>query len=206
MSAPKGSTVKLTSSGYQQALELPEDSDITIDLDGNTLTSTGPFVGAEGTQTNAFRFLANSNITIKNGTLKCIAPGVAILIQNFANLTLDNVTLKGKSFYAYLLSNNFGNVILKNGTTIKGNNECVPFDCHYGLLPEYDEGVSVTVADSSVNISGRIEYTKEDRITDDNQFYQNAHIYIAKDCNITPPEGYQFVDMDDGNMKELKPV
>ena len=206
MSAPKGGTVQLTSSGNQHALELPEDTDIIIDLNGNTLTSVGPFVGSEETQTNAFRFLANSNITIKNGTLKCIAPGVAILIQNFANLTLDNVTLKGKSFYQYLLSNNFGNVILKNGTTINGNSNCVPFDCHYGLSAEYDEGLSVTVEDASVKINGTIEYTKEDRIADVNQFYQKAHVYIARDCNIAAPEGYEFVDMADGNMKELKPV
>lgn len=191
----------------QAALQPPQNSDFTLDLNGHTLLSVGPFVESAGTETNAFRFLKGSNITIKNGTLKCQAPGVAILIQNFGNLTLDNVKLKGKSTYAYILSNNCGEVHLKNGTTLPGSQSPsgqVSFDAHYGLTPEYDDGVAVYIDDPSVVVSGRIEYTKEDRITDDTQWYDKCHIYMPVGyTGVSAPEGYQFQVTADGKYQEL---
>lgn len=173
-------------------------------MNGHRLRSVAPFVGSEGTETNALRIEKGSNVTIKNGTIDCIAPAVAILIQNFGNLTLDNVTLKGKRTYQYLLSNNCGNIILRNGTTIKGSENTVPFDVHYGLLPEYDDGVTVTIEDASVVIEGNIEYTKEDRITDNDQFYSKAHLYIPVGYEgVTAPAGYEFKLTEDGKQQEL---
>lgn len=209
-SAPAGAYLILQGNEdriMQAALQPPENSDFTLDLNGHTLMSVGPFVGSVGTETNAFRFLKGSNITIKNGTLKCQAPGVAILIQNFANLTLDNVKLQGKSTYDYIVSNNYGEVHLKNGTTLPGSKNPsgqVSFDAHYGLTSEFDEGVSVYIDDPSVVISGRIEYTKESRISDDTQWYDKCHIYIPVGyTGVTAPDGYQFQMTTDGKHQEL---
>lgn len=188
----------------QSAIQPPDDSDFTLDLNGHTLQSVAPFVGSEGTESNAFRFTKGSNITIKNGELKCIAPSVTILVQNFANLTLDNVKLTCKSFTCdYALSNNCGNIILKNGTTI-GKGATASFDCYYGLTPEYDEGVTVTIEDSSVVVKGSMEYKCADRITDKQQFYANAHVYIPKDyTGVAAPEGYKWVETSDNTKQEL---
>ena len=188
----------------QAAVNVSSGADFTLDLNGHRLRCVGPFVGSTGTETNAMRLEKGCNVTIKNGTIDCIAPGVTILIQNFANLTLDNVVLKGKRTCQYLLSNNCGNIVLRNGTTIKGSVNTVPFDVHYGLLPEYDDGVTVTIEDSSVVIEGNIEYTKEDRITDNNQFYSKAHLYIPVGyTGVTAPAGYEFKLTENGKQKEL---
>ena len=97
----------------QSGIQTSEGCDLTIDLGGNTLKSVGPFVGSEGTQTNALRFVKGSKVTIKNGTVKTSSPDAAILIQNFADeLILDNVRLEGAMATQYVLSNNFGNIVI----------------------------------------------------------------------------------------------
>lgn len=203
--APQGAVISIEEDCKQQAFEILEGQDITFDLNGHTWTSIGPFVGSTGTQSNAWRFQKGANVTIKNGTMKCIAPGVAILIQNYSNLTLDNVKLEGKSFYQYYLSCNSGHTIMKNGTVIpKGVS--ASFDCYYGLDEKYDDGVIVEIDDPSVVVKGKIEYGKADRIKDMNQFYQNAHIYIPKGYTaIAAPEGYEWVDIS-GGKQTLSPI
>lgn len=190
----------------QSGIEVPEGKDFTLDLNGHRIRGIAPFVGAEGYE-NCFRFFKDSNITIKNGTLDTIAPTAAILIQNYANLTLDNVQLKGKASTQYILSNNFGNVVLKNGTSINSSGGHISFDAHYGLSAEYDDGVTVTIEDDTVVVSGPIEYTKDDRITDIAQFYEKAHIYIPIGyTGVTAPDGFEFKPTEDGSKQELVPV
>lgn len=206
-SAPQGAYISIQSDGQiiaQSSLEPPENSDFTLDLNGHTLQAVAPFVGSEGTESNAFRFLKGSNITIKNGELKCIAPSVTILVQNFANLTLDNVKLTCKSLTCdYTLSNNFGNVVLKNNTTIS-KAKCASFDCYYGLSSEYDEGVIVTVEDNSVVIKGNVEYKHADRIIDVSQFYERAKVYIPIDCSsIAAPDGFKWGLCEDKQYMQL---
>lgn len=203
--APAGSVIRISEDCKQAAFEPPADSDITLDLGGHTLTSVGPFVGSPGTEANAFRFTKGSNITIQNGTLKCIAPTVTILIQNYANLTLDNVKLSGKFTYDYLLSCNAGHTILRNGTTI-GSAAVASFDCYYGLNSEYDDGVTVEIEDTSVVIKGKMLYHKDNRIQDVKQWYDNAHVYIPANYEgVAAPEGYNWVATSDGK-QELKAI
>lgn len=169
----------------------------------------GPFVGSEGTETNCLRFVKGTKVTIKNGTIRTLAPTAAVLIQNFSDsLILDGVTLKGKASTQYLLSNNYGNVILRNGTTIKATGGHVAVDAHYSLNSEYDKGVTVEIEDPSVVISGAIEYTKDSRIKDDSQFLSKAHFIVPADYEgITAPEGYTFEIIESTpDKKELRPT
>lgn len=187
----------------QSGIQTSEGCDLTLDLGGNTLKSVSPFVGSEGTQTNALRFQKGSKVTIKNGIIKTSSPEVAILIQNFADeLILDNVRLEGAMATQYVLSNNFGNVVIKNGSVIKAKGGHVAFDAHYGLSPEYDDGVSVEIADTSVTITGSVEYTKESGKSDDD-FLAKTHIYIPTGYTLTAPEGFEFKATSDGKKQEL---
>nr|DAE37497.1 MAG TPA: hypothetical protein [Caudoviricetes sp.] len=147
--------------------------------------------------------MKGSKVLIKNGTVKTSSPELAILIQNFADeLILDNVKLSGKISTQYILSNNFGNVIMKNGTTVKASSGHVAFDAHYGLSSEYDDGVTVTIADDTVNIIGLVEYTKQEGKSDED-FLSKTHIYIPAGYELAAPEGYKFQLTEDGTRQEL---
>jgi len=144
---------------------------ITIDFHGGTYTVINNPVGSTGYETQCFQLLKDSNITIKNGTIK--SDGVVktyMIIQNYSNLTLENVTLDGTTLLPfgptdnrihYTLSNNYGTVTIKSGTVIKafeknGTKE-VAFDVWYGLSSAYYAGVNVTL-ESGCTIDGVIEY------------------------------------------------
>lgn len=147
--------------------------------------------------------MKGSKVLIKNGTVRTSSPELAILIQNFSDeLILDNVTLSGKLSTQYILSNNFGNVIMKNGTTVKASSGHVAFDAHYGLSPEYDDGVTVNIADDTVKIIGLVEYTKQEGKSDED-FLSKTHIYIPVGYDLTAPEGYKFQLTEDKNRQEL---
>lgn len=149
------------------------------------------------------RFLKGSKVLIKNGTIKTSSPELAILIQNFSDeLVLDNVSLSGKMATQYILSNNYGHVIMKNGTSIKSSGGHVSFDAHYGLSDEYNDGVTVEIADSTVSITGPIEYTKEDNKSEED-FLAKTHIYIPVGYELAAPEGYKFQLTEDGSKQEL---
>ncbi len=87
-----GATIKLAEDTQGSGVKVESGKNFTIDLNGYTYTVAQPLVGSTGTETNAFQFLMNSNITIKNGkmgagdSLRC-----AYYFQNYANLTLQDV-------------------------------------------------------------------------------------------------------------------
>lgn len=187
----------------QSGIQPSEGCDLTIDLGGKTLKSVGPFVGSDNTQTNCFRFMKGTKVTIKNGTIKTSSPEVAILVQNFADeLILDNVRLEGAMATQYVLSNNFGNVVIKNGSVIKAKGGHVAFDAHYGLSSDYDDGVTVEIADKSVTVTGLVEYTKESGKSEED-FLAKTHIYIPTGYSLTAPEGFVFKATADGKKQEL---
>ena len=191
----------------QSGIQPPDDSEFVIDLDGYTMRCIPPFVGSQGTENNCIRFMKGTKVTIKNGTIKTSSPVAAILIQNFADsLTLDNVILQGHMSTQYVLSNNYGDVHIKNGSKIIAKGGHVAFDAHYGLSEEFDNGVTVSIDDDSVEVTGTIEYTKEDRITDESQFSEKTHIYIPNGYELIPPEGYQFTETSDKSKQELTKV
>lgn len=187
----------------QSGIQPSEGCDLTIDLGGKTLKSVAPFVGSDNTPTNCFRFMKGTKVTIKNGTIKTSSPEVSILVQNFADeLILDNVRLEGAMATQYVLSNNFGNVVIKNGSVIKAKGGHVAFDAHYGLSSEYDDGVTVEIADKSVTVNGHVEYTKEAGKSEED-FLAKTHIYIPTDYSLTAPEGFEFKATAYGKKQEL---
>lgn len=183
--ASSGETIKLTKDTESVGLIAKEGSKISIDLDGNKLTLAGQMVGSAGTETNGFQLLKGSEVTFKNGIIS--SEVAKVVIQNYSNLTLDNVTVECNPVNQYLVSNNFGNVVFKNGTRLKATGSTVPFDVYYGLNEAYDDGVTVTIEDDSVVISGNIEYGKAARASQEG---------LDTKCKLTVPLGYQLNEPD----------
>lgn len=175
--------VKLLANGSSEGLSIPEDTDFILDLNGFDLQVTGPGAGSPGTETNGMQLLKGSNITIKNGTLNFDDNRLRMGIQNYSNLTLDNVQITGGASIFYVVSNNFGNITFKNGTTITASAFRVAFDCWYGMLPTYDDGVNITIEDDTVEINGKIEFGKSARASEE-LFAENASITCPTDMNL----------------------
>ena len=136
---------------------VPSGSNITFDLNGLTYDVAGETVGSSGTETLGFQLLQNSDITIKNGTLKATAPTAQMLIQNYSNLTLEDVNLDGTglSGWAYALSNNCGTINLTGSTSITAKTGGRAFDtCKFGSYAIPTVNINTTGA-----ITGPIEAT-----------------------------------------------
>jgi hypothetical protein len=190
-----GITITLDKDTATEGIVGKEKSNFSLDLNGKTLLLQDNYVGSAGTQTNAFQLLKNSTITLKNGTI--IAEDAKIVIQNYSNLTLDNVEIIGSGCNKYLLSNNYGNIILKNNTKIKALDNMIAFDLYYGMLPEYDNGVTVTIEDSTVVIEGRIEYSKANRALQ-SDFETKCKLTTPINYQLNIPDGYTWFDNGDG--------
>lgn len=142
-----------------------DGQEIIIDLNGKTYTPDEA-VGSAGTKTIGFQFLKGSKVTIKNGTLKAGEEGIKMLIQNYADLTLENVTLDGRGLIGtganqtganYVLSNNCGNITIKGNTTIIADEGDYAFDAYYYHSGGYIEGVTVSFADFTGSIQGKVQ-------------------------------------------------
>lgn len=199
---PNGSVITLPDDTKSVGIKTKAGQNITIDLNGHELDMVDKMTGSPCYETNGFQFLAGSTVTIKNGTIR--SDIAKILVQNYSNLTLDNVTFEGTDANQYMLSCNFGNIVLKNGTAIKPTGDHVAFDAYYGMSAKYDSGVTVSVADDSVIIKGRIEFAKADRV-DDQAFRENAHIYIPVGYTLAAPAGFKWEFVNDGR-QELVPA
>ena len=136
---------------------------VTVDFGRHTYTGYSDSVGSKDTETQLFQLLKDSPaVTLKNGILN-IATSPAesgkfkMVLQNYCDLTLDNMVVDGTNLLGdgtYTMSNNHGDIRINNSTIIakKGG---VAFDVYY--TPSYDDGVSVTVNNSTIN--GKIEVT-----------------------------------------------
>lgn len=132
---------------------------LTIDFNGNKYTFTESPVGSKGTESQTVHLEKDRTVTLKNGTLD-VAQGSKVFkmgIQNYCDLTLNNMVVDGTNLLGdgtYTMSNNHGDITINNSTIIakKGG---VAFDVYY--TPNYDDGVSVTVNNSTIN--GKIEVT-----------------------------------------------
>ena len=170
-------------------MSVAEGSEFVLDLNGHKLEMTGPGSGSPGTETNGMQLLKDSTIVIKNGTLTFDDDRLKMGIQNYSNLTLDNVKVSGGPTVKYVVSNNYGTVVFKNKTSITASGDNVAFDCWYGLNGNglYDiPGVFVTVADTTVQINGKVEMGKQNRASDEN-FAEHASITCPEemDLNVT---------------------
>ena len=168
--AQSGDVITLLSDASGDGIEIPSNKNLTIDFDTHTYDVTQNLVGSERTKTNAYRFLENSNVTLKNGTIKATASGTFILVQNYSDLTLEDMTLDFKKYprtkLAYTLSCNKGNTLIKGNTQIiaptpqplssaKGYAINVYNDATY-------DSVSLTIDDSMTGtVTGNIEIAGE---------------------------------------------
>ena len=161
--AESGDTVTLLDNASGDGVIVPSGKNITIDLGGYTYNVDGTTVGSAGTETQAFQLLKDSNITIKNGTIK--SDKAKMLIQNYSNLTLENVTLDGRGLVGtnrYVLSNNNGDTVLKGNTNIIAKEGDFAFDCYYWPSNGYTDGVTVTLdTDFTGKIIGKIEMSDD---------------------------------------------
>ena len=62
-------TIKLLCDADGNGVDVNNGQKIVFDFDGHTYTLNGQAVGSQGTETNGFRFLKGSIVTLKNGTL-----------------------------------------------------------------------------------------------------------------------------------------
>ena len=196
------SIITLSQDIGSEGVYVTEGKNITLDLNGHSLTLGEPYAGSAGTKTNGFQFLKNSNVTIKNGLIE--AKEAKIVLQNYSNLTLDNVRIEGYSANQYLLSNNFGNIVLRNGTTINAKDGTVAFDLYYGMAAVYDDGITITIEDESVIINGAIEYSKASRASEEN-FVNKCKLITPLGYFLDIPEGYTWVNNGD-NTQVLKAI
>ena len=171
MGATSGSTINMLADSTSDGVSI--NMDLTIDLGGFTLTSTGG-AGSPGTQNIGFQLLSGNDIVIRNGTIVAEASSSVckMLIQNYSNLTLDNVVLDGTDMTGgyvagsngvaqgyYTLSNNSGNVTISNSTIIAHKDTegrtGYAFDV-YGFVT-YSAPV-ITVTDSIINGNVDVSY------------------------------------------------
>ena len=168
--AQSDDVITLLSDASGDGIEIPSNKNLTIDFDTHTYDVKQNLVGSETTKTNAYRFLENSNVTLKNGTIKATASNTFILVQNYSNLTLEDMTLNFKKYprsrLAYTLSCNKGNTLIKGNTQIiaptpqplssaKGYAINVYNDATY-------DSVSLTIDDSMTGtVTGNIEIAGE---------------------------------------------
>lgn len=180
---------------------VPAGSNFTLDLNGLTYCVSKDMVGSAGSETNGFQLLKDSNITIKNGTLTKSIDYVngSMLIQNYSNLTLDNAKLIGTSNIKYVVSNNYGNVTFKNSTEISATEGNYAFDAYF-WPKAYEEGVTVTIADDTVKINGKVGYASG-RQTE--KAYNKVNIIMPAGYQLTLDDGLVLETSEDGKTQEV---
>lgn len=123
-----------------------------LDMAGYTLDIKEP-VGSTNTVTNGVRVLANSELTIKNGTINASSEKVKVVVANYGKLVLEDVKVNSGVNTLYTI-NNRGNLTLKGNTAVEsskaGSNVAItndPYDYIYentnAVLNIEDEKVKV---------------------------------------------------------------
>lgn len=157
-----------------QGISVPSNSNFTIDFQNHTYTLKGPGAGSSGTETQGFQLLKDSNITMKNGTIRVAEnpDNIKMIIQNYANLTLENMQIYAQNKLSaggthkedYVLSLNNGNVTFKGNTSIYTSSpDVIAFDVYKSnsypsLTVTFDESYTGT-------INGKIVYDAADAST-----------------------------------------
>ena len=168
--AQSGDVITLLSDASGDGIEIPSNKNLTIDFDTHTYDVKQNLVGSETTKTNAYRFLENSNVTLKNGTIKATASNTFILVQNYSDLTLEDMTLNFKKYprtsLAYTLSCNKGNTLIKGNTQIIAPTPQPLSSAKGYAINVYNnatyDSVSLTIDDSMTGtVTGNIEIAGE---------------------------------------------
>lgn len=157
-----------------QGISVPSNNNFTIDFQNHTYTLKGPGAGSPGYETQGFQLLKDSNITMKNGTIRVAEnpDKIKMIIQNYANLTLENMQIYAQNKLSaggthkedYALSLNNGNVTFKGNTSIYTSSpDVIAFDVYKStsypsLTVTFDESYTGT-------INGTILYDATDAAT-----------------------------------------
>lgn len=176
-------------------------SNFVLDLNGLTYEVDHGMVGSSGSETNGFQLLKDSNIEIKNGTLTMSATFErgTMIIQNYSNLTLNNVKVIGGTNNKYVLSNNCGNILLKNGTELSASEGNHAFDVYY-WAPAYKDGVTLTIADNTVKVVGKVGYESG---TNTEDAYNKLNLIMPIGYELTLDNGLVLVASEDGKTQEV---
>ena len=134
-------TIKLLRNADGNGVDVKGGQKIVFDFDGHTYTLNGRMVGSPGTETNGFRFLKGSIVTLKNGTLangkgENAAPAKA-MINSYATLNLEDFSI--------------------DATTDVTTNSLYPFGCS-----------ALYISNGTTTITGNGSYTTN---TDTNKWY-----------------------------------
>ena len=155
-------TITLLKDTQGGGVQVKDQQNVVLDLNGHTYTVGSPTVGSAGTETNGFQLLKGSTVTIRNGTVKASDYSeLKIMFQNYCDLILEDVTLDASEApqCQYVSSNNFGSLTLKGDTNIYAYPGQAAFDLWYGLSSIYYDGITVTVDDDFTGtVQGKIEY------------------------------------------------
>ena len=153
-------TIRMLDNASGGGVVVQSDSDIVLDFGGYTYTVGAPTVGSIGTETNGFQLLRDSNVIMRNGTIKASDYlDLRILIQNYSDLTLENMTLDARTATRcdYAASNNFGSLTVTGDSNIYAQPGQKAFDVYYWPSNGYGDGVTVTI-DTTGEIVGDVEY------------------------------------------------
>ena len=153
-------TIRMLDNASGGGVVVQSDSDIVLDFGGYTYTVGAPTVGSIGTETNGFQLLRDSNVIMRNGTIKASDYlDLRILIQNYSDLTLENMTLDARTATRcdYAASNNFGSLTVTGDSNIYAQPGQKAFDVYYWPDNGYADGVTVTI-DTTGEIVGDVEY------------------------------------------------
>lgn len=142
---------------------------VVLDLGGNTLT-TAPAVGSAGTVTNGICVLANSSLTLRNGTV--VTPDetddvkVKTGLANYGTLKLESVRVKTGNAIIYTI-NNRGALTLSGSTTVEngtGSNFKFAITNDPYAFVYADKAASLNVSDAAVTM-GSIQLERYERTT-----------------------------------------
>ena len=173
----KGETIALLKDvDNAEGVSVPSGSEFTVDFGGHTYTLNQPGAGSPNTETNGFQFLKDSNITLKDGTIRISEQNghggagkpIGRIIQNYADLTLENMQIYAANQWTdenYALSFNCGNITFTGNTSVYTTNPAntIAFDVCYWLDGGYTEGTYVTFDENYTGtIEGLIEYNSTD--------------------------------------------
>lgn len=152
-----------------QGISVPSNNNFTIDFQNHTYTLKGPGAGSPGYETQGFQLLKDSNITMKNGTIRVAEnpDKIKMIIQNYADLTLENMQIHAENMSGngdYPLSFNNGKIVFSGNTSVypKNSNNIALDVCKFNDYPSatvtFDESYTGT-------INGKIVYDATDAST-----------------------------------------
>ena len=214
--AGDNSVVVLTKDAESTALQTDSTTtkNMTIVLNGNTLTVTKPLAGSAGTQNQALQNLKGNTVTIKNGEIALDAENARMVFQNYGNLILDNVKVTVTDSSVEILSINAGTVVLRNGTVLDGSACTTAADIFYWPTAGYTEGATLIIEDNDSRIIGPFGYSNDYDYAEEkyegktqadlyDDFISNTKVLIPSDypydLNMISNEYFDYVTVDDSD-------